>query len=125
MSKFSDWNKSIAIAGVGVTGKMIAENMLHRTIGKTMSKVTVPLFVLSLAVSGGYYASERIDPNQGSERFTYAIFNPKEAAIETAMNIASLSNVSIEHFVAPDLETGQPHLAGQIYQMFKESPFRY
>ena len=81
--KTSDYVKGFAIGSASITAKMIFENMTQRTVGKALSKITIPGFIISMAVIGGYSVSEVIDPSKGADRFTYAIMNPKEAAVKT------------------------------------------
>lgn len=101
--RLTGWAIGTSIAVAGWTGKMIFENMLHRTVGKTLSKATVPLFVLSLAVSGGYAASAFIDPEKGTDRFTDSLLDPLGTArITAALGIHAVQ----EHLVSPDIGTG-------------------
>ncbi len=101
--RFTAWAIGTSIAVAGLTGKMIFENMLHRTVGKHLAKATVPLFVLSLAVSGGYAASAYIDPEKGTDRFTDSILDPfGTARITAALGVHAFQN----NLVTPDIGTG-------------------
>lgn len=109
--RFTAWAFLTSVALAGFTGKMILDNMFHRTIGKTLSKATVPIFVLSLAVSGGYLLSDRIDPDKGTSRFTDSLLDP----FSTARTTAVLGTYAIrEHLVSPDISTGKP-LTGSVF----------
>ena len=109
--RFTYWAIGSSIALAGLTGKMIVENMFHRTIGKTLSKATVPLFIMSLAVSGGYAASAAIDPDKGTSRFTDALLDP----VSTARTTAALGIYAMrDHLVSPDISTGK-YSTGSVF----------
>ena len=81
--KTADYVKGLAYGTAAITGRMIFENMAQRTVGKQLARITIPAFIISWIVMGGYLASQRIDPDKGEDRFTYALQNPKEAMVKT------------------------------------------
>ncbi len=103
-NKFTAWAIGSSIAVAGWTGKMIIENMFHRSVGKYMSKLTIPAFIISTAVTGGYLASEAIDPDKGTDRFTDSLLDP----VGTARITATLGVYALQdNLVTPDIGTGQ------------------
>lgn len=116
--RFGMWAIGSSVALAGLTGKMIVENMLHRTVGKTLSKATVPLFILSLAVSGGYTASAMIDPDKGTQRFTDSLLDP----VGTARTTATLGVYAMQdHLVSPDIGTGKSFVSPE--DVYQQLPF--
>ncbi len=81
--KTSDYVKGLAMGTAAITARMIAENMAQRTVGKALSKITIPAFIISYLVMGGYFVSQQIDPEKGADKFTYALLNPERAAVQT------------------------------------------
>ena len=79
----SEFVEKTAALGAGYTGHMILDNMIQRTIGKKLSTLTIPAFIIAMSVYGGFQVSEMIDPSKGKDRFLYALQNPKEAAVKT------------------------------------------
>ena len=82
-SKMTEFIWGVAVTTAALTARLIIDNMAERTIGKAAMRVTMPAFIISLAVSGGYMLSDKIDPEKGRDRFTYAIMNPGEAGART------------------------------------------
>ena len=80
-----------AAAAAATTGHMILDNMLERTIGKKLSMLTIPTFLIALSVYSGYLLSDLIDPEKGKDRFSYAIMNPIEAAQMTGFNLVAIA----------------------------------
>jgi len=99
----TSWAILTAVGAAGFTGKMILENMLHRSVGKYMSRFTWPVFIVSAAVAGGYIASDMIDPEKGVNRFTDSLLDPVGTARLTAAYGVVLMK---EHLSSPDLTTG-------------------
>jgi len=99
----TSWAILTAVGAAGFTGKMLLENMLHRSVGKYMSKLTWPVFIISTAVAGGYIASDMIDPEKGVNRFTDSLLDPfGSARTTTAIGVVLLE----DHLSSPDLTTG-------------------
>ena len=113
--RFGMWAVGASVALAGLTGKMIIENMLHRTVGKVASKATIPLFIISLAVSGGYMASMAIDPDKGRSRFTDALLDPV-GSVRTTATIAAyhLQDFYVDNSPT-DIMLQQPGLVFQDY----------
>lgn len=110
--QITSWAILSAIAVAGFTGKMILDNMFHRTVGTYMSKLTIPTFIISTAVAGGYVASDMIDPDKGVNRFTDSLLDP----VGTARVTAALGIHAVQdHLVTPQIGTGQPALVAQYY----------
>jgi len=99
----TSWAILTAVGAAGYTGKMILENMFHRSVGKYMSKLTIPVFIISTAVAAGYTVSDMIDPEHGVNRFTDALLDPVGSArTTTAIGVVLMQ----EHLSSPDLTTG-------------------
>ena len=99
----TSWAILTAVGAAGFTGKMILENMFHRSVGKYMSKLTIPVFIISTAVAVGYTVSDMIDPEHGINRFTDSLLDPVGSArTTTAIGVVLMQ----EHLTSPDLTTG-------------------
>ena len=104
-----------AAAAAATTGHMILDNMLERTIGKKLSMLTIPTFIITLSVYGGYYVSDMIDPDKGKDRFTYAIMNPADAGSVTALIVADQLG----------RHGGVPDIAKPVSPVFNHSHYSY
>lgn len=110
--QFTSWAILTAIGAAGFTGKMIIDNLFHRSVGKVMSKLTIPAFIISTAVTGGYIASDIIDPEKGVNRFTDSLLDP----VATARITATLGVYAVQdHLVTPQVGTGQQPLLARFY----------
>ena len=118
--KTSDFVKSLSIGAAAVTAKMIFENMAQRTVGKALSKITVPVFIISYLTIGGYLVSEQIDPKKGADRFTYAIMNPVEASQMTAFNLLTVAAANEVEVDISSKPLGHP---GGIHQQVANSDY--
>ncbi len=109
--KPADYVKGLAIGTAAFTSKMIAENIAQRTIGKKLSVLTIPAFIISISLMGGYFVSQRMDPHRGDDLFTYAVLNPKQAAVQTGSIIASHLLPHAEPYQETPIGSGGLHRA--------------